>query len=999
MHKDSHKDLHNEGFSTTAVIDIYKGIVKKHDKVNVRINDKEAANILFNKSMYAVNNVDVVNNQQKDWGGKSESCNNDLLNGNILCDILCDSEKLMGDEKESTNKEIKTETIDKEGIDPNNQNNSNNRIGGDSISDQEENNDNISSNNVSYENFYEYSLSHLNVNGWNHRNKTMRENLLLYTKSDFISVNETHLKANENICLKGYQWIGQNRKEQHVKAVRAFGGVGLFYKDYISKEYDIKVLDADKDGILTVLFAHKETKYNFAIHTCYLPPEHSRHGRDAIGFFMHLTSEMYRQHDIDLNIIVGDFNARIGNLKDYIEEIDNIQPRIIQDKVINQHGTSFVEFLLESNCCILNGRFGKESANFTSISTKGTAVVDYIAVSNSEIHKFSEFTIKTCGEILEELDLGNLFNTNCRMPDHSVITCKFATTAIRELQNEIEKPPENNEKRTRYAVDKIQGDFLNNINIREKILQLNEEILLCNETQENINTVFKNICELVIKEMNEKIIMPEKKENTKRLRPMRPFWTDELDRLFRTVVGKERAMKKCKYRTRRRILKQEYKIARNNFDKSYRRVHRQYEQGETLKFETYCITEPNKFWESIKKLGPKKKQSIPMQIYNDTGEIICDQESVLNKWKSEFEQLYNNQNINEHEVSLEYRIAKRMLDDSVYLKEQIMLDPLYETDEVLNANFTNKEIEIAISKAKLKKAVGIDLIPNEALKNNTMIEILKPFFQLCFDTGKVPNQWTQAIIKPIPKSTENDPKIPLNYRGISLLSCISKIYTSILNKRIIEKLESNSVIVEEQNGFRKGRSCQEHVFVLQTAIKSRQKQAKHTIVSFIDFSKAFDVVDREKLFYKLLQVGIEGKMYNTIKSLYKNTEAQVLLNNVKTAPFKTMAGVRQGDCMSPTLFSIFINDLAQRIKNLNQGINIGTTNLSILLYADDIAIIADNENDMQHMLNEVNDWCKEWSMNVNISKTKVVDFRKIKEDNISFQFMLGDKKIRKWSIL
>ena len=102
--------------------------------------------------------------------------------------------------------------------------------------------------------------------------------------------------------------------------------------------------------------------------------------------------------------------------------------------------------------------------------------------------------------------------------------------------------------------------------------------------------------------------------------------------------------------------------------------------------------------------------------------------------------------------------------------------------------------------------------------------------------------------------------------------------------------------------------------------------------------------------------------------------------NLDNMGFKTYtkSGVFQGDSMSPTLFSIFINDLAIRMKRLNLGINTDSHKTAILLFADDVVILADNKEDMQTMLNEFNDWCIEWNMKVNITKTKTINFSKAK---------------------
>ncbi len=102
---------------------------------------------------------------------------------------------------------------------------------------------------------------------------------------------------------------------------------------------------------------------------------------------------------------------------------------------------------------------------------------------------------------------------------------------------------------------------------------------------------------------------------------------------------------------------------------------------------------------------------------------------------------------------------------------------------------------------------------------------------------------------------------------------------------------------------------------------------------------------------------MDGNMYFILKCLYKATEASVLVNDQTTEWFQTLQGVRQGDSLSPTLFSIFLNDLATEIKEMSCGVKFGDCNIGILLYADDVALISENEHNMQNMINCVYKWC------------------------------------------
>ena len=152
-------------------------------------------------------------------------------------------------------------------------------------------------------------------------------------------------------------------------------------------------------------------------------------------------------------------------------------------------------------------------------------------------------------------------------------------------------------------------------------------------------------------------------------------------------------------------------------------------------------------------------------------------------------------------------------------------------------------------------------------------------------------------------------------------------------------------------------------------------EKKSTFATYIDFSKAFDGISREMLKCKMIHKGIDGKLYFLLKSIYANTEACVNINGQNTAWFKTKTGVMQGDCLSPTLFNLFINDLATQLKDMNIGIKIKDTTIPLLLYADDVVILANDETEMQKMLNSVNKWCIQWKMKINMSKTKIMHFR------------------------
>ena len=309
----------------------------------------------------------------------------------------------------------------------------------------------------------------------------------------------------------------------------------------------------------------------------------------------------------------------------------------------------------------------------------------------------------------------------------------------------------------------------------------------------------------------------------------------------------------------------------------------------------------------------------------------------------------------------------------------------------LNCNFTYLEVSKCIDSTKLRKAY-LDL-PNEVTKNDYAKVLLHQFFNLCFNSGLNPTDWDYSNIKPISKK-DKDPRDPLNNRCITIMCCISKIYSKLLNVRLQKYLEDNNILVEEQNGFRASRSCIDHIFSLCTILRNRKAMGLDTFLAYIDYKKAFDSVDRNLLLFKLSKIGVVGKFYCAISSLYQNPKSKVVLNEFETDYFDCPIGVKQGDCLSPTLFAIFINDLAEEIKSSGVGLDLDSdTFVNILLYADDIVLIAKNEEDLQFLLFMVENWCKKWRLEINLTKTNIMHLRSKKKHQSNFMFLFDRQPV------
>ena len=169
----------------------------------------------------------------------------------------------------------------------------------------------------------------------------------------------------------------------------------------------------------------------------------------------------------------------------------------------------------------------------------------------------------------------------------------------------------------------------------------------------------------------------------------------------------------------------------------------------------------------------------------------------------------------------------------------------------------------------------------------------------------------------------------------------------------------------------------DNLFVLNSLITHFLNQSKQLYCVLVDFTKAFDYVVRDNLWYKLLKVGERGRKFDIIKSFYSTVKSQVKHNNTLSNAFFSSIGVRRGECLSPFLFSMYLNDLEAEIDIKGvEGIDIGMLKLFILLYADDIVLFGNSASELQNSIDILEEYCQKWKLTVNTTKTKVLIFRK-----------------------
>lgn len=287
-----------------------------------------------------------------------------------------------------------------------------------------------------------------------------------------------------------------------------------------------------------------------------------------------------------------------------------------------------------------------------------------------------------------------------------------------------------------------------------------------------------------------------------------------------------------------------------------------------------------------------------------------------------------------------------------------------------------EEVRKAISMLKNNKASGEDGVIGEMWKlaNNQFVTETTKLFRKIWEEEKIPMDWLTALIHPLhKKGPKNDVN---NYRGISLLPVTYKIFSRLLLNRLEPQVDS--LLGEYQGGFRKGRSCAEQILCLKMILKHyNTKTQKNIFISFVDFKKAYDSIDRDTLFDTLKEYHVDQKTINLIKLTLKDTISKVKFRGEVSDPFKIKTGVRQGDGLSPTLFNIVLDKIMRTLwENNNSGANLGTKNqrvqIKCLAFADDLALFAESEEEAIEQINQLKEIAEKTGLQISFPKTEIM---------------------------
>jgi len=784
---------------------------------------------------------------------------------------------------------------------------------------------------------------------------------------DVIALGESNICAHDNINVKGFKIIETlcNRK--------GIGRISLLVRNELVPH--VSIINKSKDVV--IWFKLNSLFDNIIFGAMYIPPQNSPHSN--ICMFDSIEQDVIElRSEFDCKLcIFGDTNARTGEMDDYVlienykvneanleyEDIVNdyslteldlqrlniVLQRKSNDKKTNKYGKRLIDLCKGLNLLILNGRAGIDKG-VGQLTCKNASLVDYFICSPELFPLVQQFEVDTFDPTLSDAHNPLILSLQSSLPEKCTLNGPYESEERWSKSNP--KPRWNKDKETSFI------QCINIQNIQKLINELEDtskasELVINNVVGGIENTLKTSASECgMIKKRNRHSKNPKKSVS-------KPWFNADCQEKRKAFM---KAKKACKLINSPENIAN-VKFCSSQYKKATKQAYKEYHEALTLKLRSLKSSKPKEYWDILND-GRKGNKN---EVYPPAEELF-----------EHFRDMNESPNLEQ---------VPHLEAEPLNPKSSDCKPP---SNEPLNRPITSEEITKAVNKLKNNKSCGLDGIINEYLK--TTAPILTPLFVKLFnrvlDTGIIPKSWALGKIIPIFKN-KGDPANPNSYRGITILSCLGKLFTAILNTRIEEYLNESNLLGLEQAGFRKNHSTIDHIFLLNSLIDLYLQKRKRLYCAFIDYEKAFDKIDRTLLWTKLIDNGINGKVLSVITNLYKEAKSCIEKEGRTSSFFCCDVGVRQGENLSPILFALYLNDLTIFLSPALKGLQVtndllnrlGQTKdldnlikLFVLLYADDTTILADSPEALQNGLNVMSEYCTKWKIKINVEKTKIVVF-------------------------
>ena len=690
----------------------------------------------------------------------------------------------------------------------------------------------------------------------------------------------------------------------------------------------------------------------------YIPPSESPYfSEDTFSTLETEISHFQAQGNV---LICGDTNARTGTLEELIDPqgdkyITNgnmshaftLPHRNNSDQVINRSGRDLVQLCQSLSLYFVNGRVRGDSLGRPTYSSPlGHSTVDYM-ITDLDPSSLSSFTVKPLTPL----------------SDHSQITLFIKRSDIKMTNTQ---PNKLYNIRNSYRWDQNSTEQYQKAIDTPKIQTLLDNFLDCkySHSKESLNLAVNNINN-IFRQTAKEAQLKLNKNKPKTVTDKKWFDTD-----CKMIRNNIRTLSNQKHRDPQNAdLRFRYYETLKLYKRTLRLKKQQYNKQQLTIIEEAINT--NNFWQHWKRLNKPQYQELAIQ----NSDI----------WTTHFKTLYHTVQINAN--TEQSKIQEKLTKLELAIKNN---------QNPLDSSITEQELSKKLQALKCKKACGPDGILNEMLINMNkkfQLAILK-LFNLVLSVGYFPDIWNLGLITPIYKN--GDKFDPNNYRGICVNSNLGKVFSSIMNARLLNFLTTHSVLSKSQIGFIPKQRTTDHIYTLHTLIDKYINQNKTKLYAcFIDFQKAFDNIWHIGLFYKIITSGVGGKTYDIIKSMYSGNMCSIKIGNKRTELFTQGRGVRQGCNLSPALFNIYINELANILETSSvPGVSLHNQEVKCLLFADDLVLLSPTAQGLQQSLDLLEHYCQTWALTINPKKTKTMIFQKrSKSQDVLPKFSIGRHKV------
>ena len=386
-----------------------------------------------------------------------------------------------------------------------------------------------------------------------------------------------------------------------------------------------------------------------------------------------------------------------------------------------------------------------------------------------------------------------------------------------------------------------------------------------------------------------------------------------------------------------------YRASRNTYHQEVERLRQEHGDQLAKTLATEARTNPQKWWSVAKEtMGNRKQSTIPSMMANNE----------VHNTDEEKAKLFN-------DYFLEVQSLPNQPEDPMFEEQE---EP-NETIEMIT--ITNKDVDDTLKCLDTNKAYGPDGISPKVLKEGrpALVNIITKIFNLSLTKGIFPAAWKRANVCPIYKKAEEF--FTMNYRPISLLPTIAKVFEKVVFKHLFNFFRTNFTVSLWQSGFLPGHSTVTQLIEIYDEFCKAVEKGKEIRVVFLDISKAFDRVWHAGLLNKLQGSGIRGRLLQWLKDYLTDRQQRVTINGAKSEWGNILAGMPQGSVLGPLLFLIFINDITHVIRRCN-----------IRLFADDTCLFVEVDEPteaaaiLNDNLSEIQQWAEKWLVSFSPPKTE-----------------------------